>query len=123
MRRPNHTRGFSLIEMLVALAVFSLVVLSLLNLAGENTRTAVVIHERVMAGVIADNRAVDAMLGDPSTLSGNAQGDETAGDLRWRWTRSLQATDNPAIVRIDITVTAEAQDHIAAELSVFRSLP
>jgi len=50
-------RGFSLIELLVALAVFALAVLALLNLAGESTRTAVLLEERVLAGVVAENRA------------------------------------------------------------------
>ena len=60
MRREPHATagGFSLIEMLVALAVFSLAVIALLHLAGQNTRAASVIEERVLAGVVADNRAV-----------------------------------------------------------------
>src|SRR3546814_2047728 len=48
MRRADRRaplRGFSLIEMLVAVAVLSLVALALLNLAGENTRTALVRSE------------------------------------------------------------------------------
>src|SRR5690606_12602256 len=70
MRRADRRAwGFSLIELLVALAVFSLVALALLNLAGENTRTAVVIEERVLAGVVADNRAIEVMLATPSELT------------------------------------------------------
>ena len=123
MRRVDRpTRGFSLIEMLVAMAVFSLVALALLNLAGENTRTAVVIEERVLAGVVADNRAVEAMLATPAQLASQSAGTESAGDREWRWTRTVSPTDMDAIVRIDVTVMPASEDRIAAEASVFRSV-
>lgn len=119
----RRTSGFSLIEMLVALAVFSLVVLGLLNLAGENTRTAVVIEERVLAGVVAENRAVEAMISEPAALLAQASGTEVAGDRTWRWKRQTSRTDNAAIARIEITVMPETEDRIAAEASLFRALP
>ena len=123
MRRADrHARGFSLIEMLVAMAVFGLVALALLNLAGENTRSAVVIEERVLAGVVADNRAVEAMLASPAQLAAKSAGTESAGDRDWRWTRTVSPTDMDAIVRIDITVMPIGEDRIAAEASVFRSV-
>jgi len=123
MRRADrHARGFSLIEMLVAMAVFGLVALALLNLAGENTRSAVVIEERVLAGVVADNRAVEAMLASPAQLAAKSAGTESAGDREWRWTRTVSPTDMDAIVRIDVTVMPIGEDRIAAEASVFRSV-
>ena len=122
MRRADRPApGFSLIEILVAMAVFSLVALALLNLAGENTRTAVVIEERVLAGVVADNRAVEAMLATPSQLASQSAGTESAGDREWRWTRTVSPTDMDAIVRVDVTVMPAGEDRIAAEASVFRS--
>jgi len=118
----RHARGFSLIEMLVAMAVFSLVALALLNLAGENTRSAVVIEERVLAGVVADNRAVEAMLATPAELAAQSAGTESAGDRNWRWTRTVSPTDMDAIVRVDITVMPAGEDRVVAEASVFRGV-
>ena len=57
-RRHPHA-GFTLLEMLIAVAVFALVVLALLNLVGESTRTAAVVEERVLAAIVAGNRAVE----------------------------------------------------------------
>lgn len=42
--------GFTLIEMLVALAVFALAAMALLNLSGEATRSAVRLEARTLAG-------------------------------------------------------------------------
>lgn len=119
----RDTAGFSLIEMLVALAVFSLVVLGLLNLAGENTRTAFVIEERLLAGVVADNRAVEAMTLRAAELAGATAGTEDAGGRTWRWTRKMGETDDGGIVRIDIDVMPDGEDRIAAEASLFIGAP
>lgn len=115
--------GFSLIELMVALAVFALTVLALLHLAGENTRSALVVEEAVLAGVVADNRAVEAMLAAPGGLRGDAEGEAHAGDRDWRWTRTVAATDMDGLVRIDIRVLPEGEDRVAAELSLLRRTP
>ncbi|WP_036139046.1 prepilin-type N-terminal cleavage/methylation domain-containing protein, partial [Novilysobacter defluvii] len=45
----NRGAGFSLLELLVALAVFGLLVLAMLQLAGENTRTLAILQEQWLA--------------------------------------------------------------------------
>ena len=40
----SSERGFTVLEMLVAMAILSLGAVALLNLAGENTRTAAALH-------------------------------------------------------------------------------
>jgi len=119
MRRAE---GFSLIEMLVALSVFALAVIALLHLSGENTRSAVLIEEHVLAGVVADNRAVEAMLDSPAQLAAAGAGSATLGDRQWRWTRTVAATDMDTIVRVDVAVLPAGEERVAAQASVFRSV-
>ena len=121
--RRSADAGFTLIEMLVALSVFSLAVLALLNLSGENARTAAVVQEQVLAGVVADNRAVEAMLMPLPELAAAGEGVEDAGGMRWRWTRSITDTADPGIVRVDIAVAHLEGPQVVAALVVFRSRP
>jgi general secretion pathway protein I len=107
--------------MLVALAVFSLAVLALLNLSGENARTAAVVQEQVMAGVVADNRAVEAMLMPLPELAAAGDGVEEAGGMPWRWKRRIADTADPGIVRVDIDVAHPEGRQVVASLVVFRS--
>ncbi|MFC4728782.1 type II secretion system minor pseudopilin GspI [Coralloluteibacterium thermophilus] len=115
-------RGFTLIEMLVALAVFSLTVLALLNLAGENTRTAHAVEVRALAGIVAENRAVEAVVLDERTLRAARAGEELLAGRAWRWTREVADTADAAILRVEIRVeAADAAGTVAAERVVFRS--
>lgn len=109
--------GFTLIEMLVALAVFSLAAMALLNLAGENTRSAARVETRTLGGMVAENLAVEAAVA-PTIGEGEASGDVELAGRRWAWTRTVAPTSDPDVLRIDIRVRdAEGQ---AADRVLFR---
>ena len=117
--RPRTARaGFTLIELLVALAVFSLAAMALLNLSGENTRSAARVETRTLGGVVAENLAVEAMIA-PSLSEGETAGIVPLAGRPWRWTRTVTGTDDPELQRIDIrVVTDEGQ---AADRTLFRA--
>lgn len=122
MRRLPDTRGFSLVELLVALAVFGLAVLGLMHMAAEGTRATMLVEERVFAGVVADNQAVEATLAPVASLSSPAAGESEAGDRDWSWRRTTRATEQPGVVRVDITVAAPGSAQVVAERSLLRSV-
>lgn len=127
MTRRAHTlatrrtrRGFSLLELLVALAVFALAAAALLGLSAENTRLAAHLETRALAGLVADNLAVEAAVA-PAIPQGGTGTLELAG-RRWRWTQTATPTDDPGLVRIDIRVAPDDSpgDAVAAGLTLFR---
>lgn len=117
---PTSPRaGFTLIELLVALAVFSLAAMALLNLSGENTRSAARVETRTLGGLVAENLAVEAMI-TPQIAEGETSGAVPLAGRQWRWTRSVQGVE-AGLLRIDIrVVTDEGQ---AADRSLFRARP
>lgn len=104
---PARAPGFSLIELLVALAVLALVVAGLLNLAGESARTAAHVEQRILAGIVADNLAAEAMLADAATLAAPADGVAHLGGRDWRWRRTATVTGADGLLRVDIVVVGE----------------
>jgi len=112
--------GFTLIEMLVALAVFSLAAMALLNLMGENTRSAARIETRTLGGVVAENLAVEAAIA-PVLDEGVSSGDVTLAGRRWRWTRTVTAAPGADLLRVEVRVRdLEGQ---AADRTLFRTRP
>jgi len=55
-KRIQKEDGFTLIEVLAALAIFSVSILGLISSIGHATRTATDIELRTLAGIVAENR-------------------------------------------------------------------
>ncbi len=124
MRRvDNHCAcaGFSLLELMVALAIFGMAVVGLLNLSGESTRTAVVLEERTLAALVAENQAIEAMLAPDNAAVAPAQGQDTLGGRRWDWQRQAVPA-SAGMVRIEVRVRAAGQAQQIASLSTLRSV-
>ncbi len=99
--------GFTLIEMMVALAVFSLAALALIRLEGATLKQAGDIETRAIGQIVANNLAVEALTDPLVPTLGQAQGETVNGGRHWRWTRTATLTADPRIVRIDIAVRDE----------------
>ncbi len=96
--------GFTLIEVLVALAVFSLAALALIRLESASVRGAVVLDRTLVATLVARDVALDAVTAGRAPALGETNGTEANGGRAWRWTRTVAATGDTAIVRVDVAV-------------------
>lgn len=112
-------RGFTLIEMMVALAVFSLAALALIRLESATIRGATVLDSTVMAHMVARNVAIEALTDARPPTLGTARGVEVNGGRSWGWTRVVVPTGDVRILRIDVTV-ADAAGRNAGHLTVVR---
>lgn len=102
-RTPN---GFTLLEMMVALAVFSLAALALIRLQAYTIRTASEVERITLARIVAQNIATD-ILTDPAPPSlGTEQGSEVNGGVPWGWRTETKMTEDARIMRIDIGVAS-----------------
>lgn len=101
-------RGFTLLEMLVALAVFSLAALALVRLQGVTLHTAADLDSKAMGQIVARNLMVEVQT-DPAPPSlGSEEGDVDNGGRRWHWTRAVRATNDRRLLRVDLTVDGQA---------------
>jgi general secretion pathway protein I len=115
-------QGFTLIEMMVALAVFSLAALALIRLEGASFRGAATVDRSLLAGIVARNVAVDALTSAKPPTLGTAQGEDSNGRRAWRWTRTVSPVgDGNRVLRIDVTVVDASGT--AGKLTVLRDNP
>ena len=103
MMRPR-ANGFTLIEIMVALAVFSLAALALIRLEGATIRGAAILDSTLTAQIVARNVAIEAVTDAKPPVIGDTTGVETNGGRVWSWTRHVEATGDSRILRIDVTV-------------------
>jgi len=103
-KRGAGARGFTLLEMLVALAVFSLAALALIRLQGVTVRTAADLDTRVVGGIVAHNLMTEIQTDPAPPALGEAQGQVDNGGRRWAWIRTATQADDPRILRIDLRV-------------------
>ena len=91
--------GFTLVEMLVAMAVFALAAMALLNLSGENTRSAARVEDRTLGGVVAENVAVESAIA-PQLPDGSSDGRVTLAGRDWdRLGLQLKKAYQDAVIR------------------------
>ncbi|WP_386338990.1 type II secretion system minor pseudopilin GspI [Xanthomonas citri pv. citri] len=113
--------GFSLLELMVALAIFGMAVVGLLNLSGESARTAVVLEERALAAVVAENQAIEATLAPAPAIRAPANGQVMLGGRSWEWQRQSLPAGAAGLLRIEVRVRAAGQVQEVASLSMLRS--
>lgn len=111
--------GFTLIEMLVALAIFSLAALALLRLEGATVASTATLQEQALAQIVARNLAVEALTDPRPPALGERSGRTVNGGRNWVWVQHTRPSPEPRIQMIDIAVTGETGRE-AARLTVFR---
>ncbi len=121
--RPAGESGFTLIEMLVALAIFSLAALALLRLGGATATNSAGLSDQAVAQIVARNLAVETLTDPQPPAFGTSQGDAANAGRRWRWTRTVARSPEARIQQIEILVQPEAGGPGRASLTIFRRGP
>jgi general secretion pathway protein I len=107
LKRPAQ-HGFTLIEMMVALAIFSLAALALIRLEGATLSSTAVLADRAIGQIVVRNLAVQLLTDPLPPAFGTANGMVVNAGRTWRWTRDVKRTEDVRIVRIDLAVTDDA---------------
>ncbi|MBN8482547.1 MAG: type II secretion system minor pseudopilin GspI [Xanthomonadales bacterium] len=116
-----RARGFTLLEVLIALVVVALALLALTRTAGGQVAAFDALRERTLAGWVASNVLAETRLATPLPPTGRRDGRVRFADRDWRWTLDVTATANPQIRRLDVAVHAADDPASLATLSGFGS--
>jgi general secretion pathway protein I len=100
----KHCRGFTLLEVLVALAIFALVAASVLTASARSLQTAARLEEKTLAMWIADNHLTELQLAETPASAGHDQGELEFAGRRWQWQSEIQSTSEPSMRRITLWV-------------------
>ncbi|ADU64816.1 general secretion pathway protein I [Desulfurispirillum indicum S5] len=114
------SRGFTLLEVMIALAVFAVASAALLSALGGNSRQAAYLEQRTMASWIARDAIMEVLIAPQWPDIGRTSDEVTLGDRRWELTRVVEATASEHLRRVEVFVAPVAgsfalrqQDHLA----------
>lgn len=96
--------GFTLLEIMVALAIFSLAALAMVRLQGYSVRSTSDLRDSVMAWQVARNVAVEILSNPAPPNLGETRGQEINGGQNWTWATSAELTDDRRLLKVDIDV-------------------
>ncbi|TZG29043.1 type II secretion system minor pseudopilin GspI [Sphingomonas montanisoli] len=116
---PEQDRGFTLIEVMVALAIFALAALTLLKLEGATLFGAVAIERKAVAQIVARNQAVEILTDPVAPAYGATNGVEENAGIAWRWTRIVDRMPETRLQKIAISVM-DPDGNVAAQLMLIR---
>ncbi|WP_394213052.1 type II secretion system minor pseudopilin GspI [Enterovibrio calviensis] len=96
-------RGFTLIEVMVAMAVFAVAALAVLNATGQHVNTLGVLEEKTFASMVADNQLALFVL-EGKVPSSEKNGSSEMAGRTWYWTIKPTATADNALRAVDVIV-------------------
>lgn len=100
----SRQRAFTLLEVLVALAIFATVAAAVLTAAASSVRNAARLEEKALAGWIADNQLVELQLQRPSPGTGRNQREISYAGRDWQLQETIDSTSDPAMRRVTLWV-------------------
>lgn len=106
-RLARAGRGFTLLEVLVALAIFASVSAVVLTAAGRSLTNAGRLEELTLAGWIADNRISELQLQQIPPSIGRETQEVDYGSRKWQTLSEIEASADPGLLRVTVWVALQ----------------
>lgn len=123
MRCYRHKRGFTLLEVLIALMVISI---SLVAIAGEMIsmlNAANTMQERTYASWIAHNKVTEMRLANIVPEVSTSSGELDYANREWAWRAVVSETGVENLFRVDVSISYPGGDPIMRPITGFIGEP
>jgi len=96
--------GFTLIEVLVALAIVVLGMAAVLGAVTSSAGTVLYLRDKTFAQWVALNQIATLRLSGVIQQPGTSDGDTDFAGRKWHWRQEVTSTEIPGVLRIDVKV-------------------
>lgn len=115
----NNESGFTLVEVLVSLVIFSVAILGLTR-AGTQTLTALnQMEEKTYASVVADNQLALARLESENPFARARIGEAQSGGRTFEYRVERVATEVPEFFELVVSVSSPRSDQVLIQRRAF----
>jgi general secretion pathway protein I len=102
--KPRRNAGFTLMEMLVAVAVLAIALGAIIGNAARYADSAAGLRDKSIALFVARNRMAELDLSRTWPATGRANEDVEMGGIKWVWRTEVKTTPDPTLRRVDVRV-------------------
>jgi general secretion pathway protein I len=121
--RRRRVRGFTLLEVMIALLVITLGMGAVINTTTESSWKSSILKQKTIAGWVAQNQMALYRAKQTWTNTKTRSGDVEMANVEWSWELKVTTTDDPSLRRLDIDVSLKGEDAIAASFTGFIAKP
>ncbi|CAM4408524.1 type II secretion system minor pseudopilin GspI [Shewanella livingstonensis] len=119
-RVGTKNRGMTLLEVIVALAVFSIAAVSVTKSLGEQMANMPILEERTLAQWVASNQMVDVRLPGTFPDIGQKTGQAELAGREWHWRQEVIKTTDDKFRMIRISVSDDDKfKRVVAQVSSY----
>ncbi|MEP3890812.1 MAG: type II secretion system minor pseudopilin GspI [Hellea sp.] len=111
--------GFTLIEVLAALLIFSFAIIGLTRAGTESVRAVSVLQNKAYAGIVADNQIIRARI-RPLEI-GVKTGEESVNGKNYDWRAEISKTESAGFYRVIVSVNDVDSDQVVISRTAFRT--
>ena len=103
-------KGFSLIEVVVALFILSISVITIYNLIISTSVSSYDLEQRYLAKEVANNHIALLNTIEKPLRSGNRKGEMIMGGQNWVWDEEIYDTSNEDFCEYEVSIKLQGQD-------------
>jgi general secretion pathway protein I len=122
-RLHSSISGFTLVEVLVALAVLAIALAAVVRAMGQAIDLSNDLRSRTVALWAAEERATQLQLRDDWPAIDTTDGTMEFGEREWRWREQVSKTPVDELRRVEIEIRAPKSPDVLGHLTVFLRRP
>lgn len=104
MTPTRRGKGFTLLEVLVALAIVTIGMAALLSALSSAADSSIYLRDKTFAEWVALNRIEEVRLALQRPTKGKTDGNVEFAGVKWKWEQEVLETEIKGIMRIDVRV-------------------
>jgi general secretion pathway protein I len=118
LARQKHQGGFTLVEVLAALLIFSLSIVGLTHAGTQSAQAVSVINEKTLAGIAADNILIRARI--QPLRPGTQQGEAAQLGRVFSYTLTTSETEAAEFYRLRVEIRRGEEEQLILSRDAFR---